>query len=160
MDIFNFNASAAALGCPTEDPQPPTLSTALRVGLKPTVGLVSRSGIVPLSHSQDTAGPLTRSVRDAAVMLGVMAGLDPSLTELIRFNATHAADEMPLFQQELLLQAEAKGSLEEGGYRDARSTCLNVTRAGGIDAVLSEHRLDAIVSLTQGRAVADRYGQR
>jgi amidase len=73
-----------------------------------------------------------------------------SLTELIRFNATHAVDEMPLFQQELLLQAEAKGSLEEAAYRDARSTCLNVTRAGGIDAVLSEHRLDAIVSLTQG----------
>jgi amidase len=47
------------------------------VGFKPTVGLVSRSGIVPISQSQDTAGPLTRSVRDAAVMLGVMAGPDP-----------------------------------------------------------------------------------
>src|SRR6202451_3163185 len=46
------------------------------VGLKPTVGLVSRRGIVPISHSQDTAGPLARSVRDAAVMLGIMAGLD------------------------------------------------------------------------------------
>ncbi|MEL1265040.1 amidase [Pseudoxanthomonas putridarboris] len=48
------------------------------VGLKPTVGLVSRSGILPISHSQDTAGPITRSVSDAAVLLGVLAGRDPS----------------------------------------------------------------------------------
>jgi len=47
------------------------------VGVKPTVGLVSRAGIVPISASQDTAGPMCRSVRDAAVVLGVMAGRDP-----------------------------------------------------------------------------------
>src|SRR6202790_1261986 len=46
-------------------------------GLKPTVGLVSRSGIVPISHSQDTAGPMARTVRDFAILLGVMAGADP-----------------------------------------------------------------------------------
>src|ERR1700693_2249819 len=45
--------------------------------LKPTVGLVSRSGIVPISHSQDTAGPMARTVRDVAILLGVMAGADP-----------------------------------------------------------------------------------
>ena len=47
------------------------------VGFKPTVGLVSRRFVVPISHSQDTAGPMTRSVRDAAIMLGAMAGVDP-----------------------------------------------------------------------------------
>ena len=47
------------------------------VGFKPTVGLVSRRFVVPISHSQDTAGPITRTVRDAAIMLGVMAGVDP-----------------------------------------------------------------------------------
>lgn len=47
------------------------------VGLKPTVGLVSRAGLIPLSVSQDTAGPLTRTVRDAAIVLGVLAGPDP-----------------------------------------------------------------------------------
>jgi amidase len=47
------------------------------VGLKPTVGLVSRSGIIPISHTQDTAGPMTRSVADAAVLLTAMAGVDP-----------------------------------------------------------------------------------
>src|ERR1700730_5929965 len=46
-------------------------------GLKPTVGLVSRSGIVPISHSQDTAGPRARTVGDVAILLGVMAGADP-----------------------------------------------------------------------------------
>jgi amidase len=47
------------------------------VGLKPTVGLVSRTHVVPISHSQDTAGPMTRDVRDAALLLGVIAGSDP-----------------------------------------------------------------------------------
>ena len=47
------------------------------VGIKPTVGLVSRSGIVPIAHSQDTAGPMARSVGDAAALLGVLAGVDP-----------------------------------------------------------------------------------
>jgi amidase len=46
------------------------------VGIKPTVGLVSRSGIVPIAHSQDTAGPMARTVRDAAILLGVLAGVD------------------------------------------------------------------------------------
>jgi amidase len=46
------------------------------VGLKPTVGLVSRSGIIPISHSQDTAGPLCRTVRDAAILLGALTGVD------------------------------------------------------------------------------------
>ena len=47
------------------------------VGLKPTVGLVSRSGIIPISHTQDTAGPMARTVRDAAILLSVIAGPDP-----------------------------------------------------------------------------------
>lgn len=46
------------------------------VGLKPTVGLVSRSGIIPISHSQDTSGPMARTARDAAILLGAMAGAD------------------------------------------------------------------------------------
>jgi len=46
------------------------------VGLKPTVGLVSRAGIIPISHSQDTAGPITRTVTDAAVLLGALSGFD------------------------------------------------------------------------------------
>ena len=48
------------------------------VGLKPTVGLVSRAGIIPIAHSQDTAGPMTRTVADAAVLLTAIAGSDPA----------------------------------------------------------------------------------
>lgn len=48
------------------------------VGIKPTLGLVSRSGIIPLSHSQDTAGPMCRTVRDAAILLSVLSGFDRS----------------------------------------------------------------------------------
>ncbi|NUZ07890.1 amidase family protein [Piscinibacter koreensis] len=48
------------------------------VGIKPTLGLVSRSGILPISADQDTAGPITRTVRDAAILLGVIAGHDPA----------------------------------------------------------------------------------
>jgi amidase len=47
------------------------------VGIKPTVGLISRSGIIPISHSQDTAGPLCRTVKDAAILLGALTGADP-----------------------------------------------------------------------------------
>src|ERR1700744_965339 len=47
------------------------------VGIKPTVGLLSRSGIVPISKTQDTAGPMARTVRDTAILLGVLAGADP-----------------------------------------------------------------------------------
>ncbi len=48
------------------------------VGIKPTVGLVSRDGIIPITADQDTAGPLARTVRDAAIVLGVIAGFDPN----------------------------------------------------------------------------------
>jgi amidase len=47
------------------------------VGIKPTIGLVSRAGIIPISHTQDTAGPMTRTVADAALLLGAMTGVDP-----------------------------------------------------------------------------------
>src|SRR2546422_8569772 len=47
------------------------------VGIKPTLGLVSRSGIIPIAHSQDTAGPMARTVTDATVLLGALTGVDP-----------------------------------------------------------------------------------
>ncbi|MEN3340060.1 MAG: amidase [Acidobacteriota bacterium] len=47
------------------------------VGIKPTVGLISRAGIIPISHTQDTAGPMARTVADAAILLGALAGVDP-----------------------------------------------------------------------------------
>ncbi len=246
---------AAAIGSETDGSIVSPASVNGIVGLKPTVGLVSRRGIVPISHSQDTAGPLARSVRDAAILLGVMSGPDPgdpasaavgdrfmadyqqylnpdglrgarlgvarkffeantpmnafldrciatlrnagasivdpadlpmhgawiapdlevllyefkndlnaylsrlpenlpvhTLAELIRFNEAHAGSEMPLFDQELLRQSDAKGGLDDENYLNARETCLKSTRSNGIDAVLAEHSLDAIVTLTSGPA--------
>lgn len=222
------------------------------VGIKPTVGLVSRSGIIPISHSQDTAGPMARTVADAAALLAAMMGSDPrdsasktadeharwaynraldagalkgarigvarkqyfgysavadrlveqaiadmkaqgativdptdiptatkldgcemevllhefkadlnaylktrgassavhSLTELIAFNEREKAREMPYFGQELFVSAEKKGPLTGTAYRTARTRCRDLARAQGIDLVLGQHRLDAIVAPT------------
>jgi amidase len=76
------------------------------VGIKPTIGLVSRSGIIPIAHSQDTAGPICRTVADAAILLTAMAGIDPadSATEGARGKA----------------QADYSKFLDRGGLRGAR----------------------------------------
>ncbi|MCB1211927.1 MAG: amidase, partial [Verrucomicrobiales bacterium] len=62
------------------------------VGLKPTVGLVSRTGIVPITHWQDTAGPMTRTVRDAALLLNVIAGMDAEDAQTREADERRAAD--------------------------------------------------------------------
>jgi len=249
------NLCALAVGTETDGSIVSPASINGIVGIKPTVGLVSRRGIAPISHSQDTAGPLARSVRDAAIMLTVLCSLDKqdpasaaaadhigkdyaayldpnglkgarlgiarkffadsaplngylnrcveilkgagaiivdpadlplhggwsaaeldvllyefktdlnawlsrlpptapvrSLAALIRYNDAHKDREMPIFDQELLHQAETKGPLTDKAYLEARATCLKTTRAQGIDAVLAEHKLDAMVTLTSGPA--------
>lgn len=65
------------------------------VGVKPTIGLVSRSGIIPLAHSFDTAGPMTRNVTDAAAVLAVIAGVDPLDDASPRFEASPLAGTVP-----------------------------------------------------------------
>ncbi|HET9428513.1 MAG TPA: amidase [Allosphingosinicella sp.] len=216
------------------------------VGFKPTVGLVSRTHIVPISHSQDTPGPMTRTVRDAARLLSAMAGSDPAdpatieadsrredyaarlqpealnrvrigvmrfatgfgtdvvfeqalqtlrdegailvdidafesrpeisrnefvvlmaefkadlnaylattpsgvttrtLADVIAFNRAHADVEMPLFGQELFERAEATAMDE--AYRQARATSLRLAGAEGIDRLLREHQVAALVGPT------------
>jgi amidase len=74
-----ISANLAAVGIGTETDGSivcPSSSNGL-VGIKPTVGLVSRAGIIPISHTQDGAGPMCRTVRDAAILLGALAGIDP-----------------------------------------------------------------------------------
>lgn len=71
------NLVAAAVGTETMGSIVTPAALCGVVGLKPTVGLVSRSGIIPVSYTQDTAGPMTRTVRDAALLLSAIAGRDP-----------------------------------------------------------------------------------
>ncbi|HEY0365124.1 MAG TPA: amidase [Pyrinomonadaceae bacterium] len=78
------NLCAAAVGTETDGSVVCPSSANSLVGIKPTVGLVSRAGIIPIAHSQDTAGPMARTVTDAAILLGIMAGVDP------RDDATNA----------------------------------------------------------------------
>jgi len=249
------NLCAVAVGTETDGSIVSPASVCGLVGVKPTVGLISRAGIIPISASQDTAGPMARTVRDAALLLGLLAAADArdgatqarpadlpadftlgldraaltgarlgifragmaltpkteavladaiaalraagaeivdpveiagqkelgdaefevllyefkdglnayfaslgpeapikSLEELIAFNRAHADREMPYFGQELLEQAQAKGPLTDQAYRDALATCRRLARAEGIDAALARHRLDALVTLTNGPA--------
>jgi amidase len=92
------------------------------VGIKPTVGLWSRAGIIPISHSQDTAGPMARTVRDAALLLGPLTGVDP------RDQATTGSDGNVF--------SDYAQFLDEGGLRGAR---IGVARSfTGFDPRVSE----------------------
>ncbi len=70
------NLAAAAIGTETDGSIVCPSSTCGIAGIKPTVGLVSRTGIIPISHTQDTAGPMCRTLRDAATLLGALTGMD------------------------------------------------------------------------------------
>ena len=245
---------AAAIGSETDGSVTSPSAACGLVGIKPTVGLIGRSGIIPISHSQDTAGPMTRTVRDTAILLGALTGIDPrddatkpsqgksltdytrvldanglrgarigvvretfmgyspktdklveqaidvikhsgatvvdpanlpsiakigdaelevllcelkadlnaylaslgtnapvkTLADLIRFNEQNASREMPYFGQELFEQAQKKGPLTDSKYKTARAKCVRLARAEGIDAVMTKHRLDALIAPTQG----------
>jgi amidase len=246
--------AAAALGTETNGSVicPSTVSGV--VGLKPTVGLVSRSFIVPISHTQDTAGPMGRTVKDVALLLGVMAGTDPTdpataeadarktdyaagldadalkgkrlgvlrvftgfepeidalfaqvseqlkgagaelvditwtpgwvklgqhqttimLTEmkaglnaylagtpaavqartleaLIAFNEAHAAEEMPYFGQEFFEWSQQAAGLDDPSYLSALESARKATRADGIDALLTQYDVSALVCPTGSTA--------
>src|SRR5205814_7914996 len=70
------NLCAVAIGTETDGSILSPASVNGIVGIKPTVGLVSRAGIIPIAHSQDTAGPMARTATDAAILLGALAGED------------------------------------------------------------------------------------
>jgi len=248
------NLAAAALGTETDGSiVSPSNSNGL-AGIKPTVGLTSRAGVIPISHSQDTVGPMARCVADAAVILGVLTGVDPrdeataasagmshtdyrpfldegglrgarigvlrkvyfgyspetdaiteqaiaalkelgatiidpadiptaeelrkrdvegivlhyefkadlnaylaslgpnapvkTMADIIRFNEENADREMPFFGQEHLLMAQEKGPLTSPEYLEALETSHRLSRQEGIDAVMDQFQLDALVAAT------------
>lgn len=250
------NLCAVAIGTETDGSIVSPSTCCGIVGIKPTLGLVSRTGIIPIAHSQDTAGPMARTVADAATLLGVLAGVDPrddataasggqsrgdytsfldpnglkgarlgvcrshfmgysagtdsameaamdtlkrlgavivdpadiatagqfddsefavllyefkadlnrylpewapgasakTLEDLIAFNDRSRDREMPYFGQEIFVQAQAKGPLTDQDYLRALDKDRLLARLQGIDAVLAEHRLDALIAPTGGPA--------
>jgi amidase len=106
------NLCAVAVGTETDGSILSPASFTGIVGIKPTLGLISRSGIIPIAHSQDTAGPMARSVTDAAILLGALAGTDPG------DSATAASDAKA--------ERDYTRGLDADGLRGAR---LGVARA-------------------------------
>jgi len=91
------NLAAIGIGTETDGSIVCPASVCGIVGLKPTLGLVSRSGVIPIAHSQDTAGPMTRTVEDAAILLSVLAGFDR--TDSITSQSNKAAKDYTKFLQ-------------------------------------------------------------
>jgi len=148
--------AAAAVGTETDGSIVSPASVCGIVGIKPTVGLVSRSGIVPISHSQDTAGPMARTVADAATLLGAMTGIDPSDA------ATKESQGRSL--------ADYRDSLKPGGLRGARigvlrahsfnfSPKLDPVLRGAVEAMKREGAevIDPVEFPTLGKAGGSEY---
>jgi len=96
-----------------------------------------------------------------------LAGLGPkapvkTIDDIIEFNERNKEKEMPFFGQDTMIKAQAKGPLTEKDYVEAREKCRRLSRDEGIDAIMNEHKLDAIIAPTTGPAhVTDlAYGDR
>src|SRR5712671_5172531 len=112
------SANLAVIGVGTETDGSvvcPSSANAL-VGIKPTVGLISRTGVIPISHTQDTAGPIARCVADAAALLGAMAGVDPD-DEATRAEDARRETDYTVF-------------LKKNGLKGARIGVLRAAGAG------------------------------
>ena len=143
------------------------------VAIKPTVGLTSRAGVVPISHTQDTVGPHGRTVADAAVALSVIQSRTPdardaatagaplagrtlagrTLADAIAFNEAQAAKEMPFFAQEIFESSNspAPGADDPQPGFDGMTynQALEIDRlsgVNGIDRALRDFNLDAVIA--------------
>jgi len=101
------------------------------VGIKPTVGLVSRAGIIPISHTQDTAGPMARTVRDAAILLGVLAGQDARDPATAESTGKLAADYTRFLDPNGLRGARIGVARKYFGFNDA----VDQLMAGVLDEI-------------------------
>ncbi len=140
------NLCAVAIGTETDGSVVCPSATNGIVGIKPTVGLISRSGIIPISFSQDTAGPMARTVEDAAALLGVLTGFDPEDEKTKTIEGKIALD-YTLFLDPEALQGKIIGiDRKSFGYHEKLDNVINqnielIKNAG---ATLVE--LDSIIS--------------
>jgi amidase len=109
------------------------------VGIKPTVGLVSRTGIIPISHTQDTAGPMARTVRDASILLGALAGVDAGDPATAAGSGHALADYTQHLDLKSLQGARIGVARNYFGFRDGvdavMQTALDVIRQSGATLV-------------------------
>jgi len=135
------NLCAAAIGTETDGSIVCPSSANGIVGIKPTLGLVSRTGIIPIAHSQDTAGPMARTVRDAVTILNALAGIDP------RDSATMAGRSRP--------RVDYTRSLDPNGLRGARIGVAR-TKFFGYSEAADKIVNDAIDAMkAQGAVIVD-----
>ncbi len=117
--------AAVAIGTETDGSITSPAAAAALVGIKPTVGLVSRSGIVPISHTQDTAGPMARTVTDAAILLGAVAGADATDKATAASRGHVAADYTKFLDADGLRGARIGVARKRyAGYHDATDEIL------------------------------------
>jgi amidase len=134
------NLAAGGIGTETDGSIVCPSSSNGLAGIKPTVGLLSRSGIIPISHSQDTPGPMCRTLHDAAIMLGALTGVDPDDRYTTESRGKAYTDYVQF--------------LDENGLKDAR---IGVVRkyfgfSDGVDAIMAE-AID--VMKKQGATIVD-----
>jgi len=132
------NLCAAAIGTETDGSIVCPATANGIVGFKPTLGLVSRSGIIPIAHSQDTAGPMARNVTDAAIILGVIAGIDPQDTATQGSSGKSFADYTRFLDANGLKGARIGVASKYFGYSDEMYRLIN-------DAIESMKRSGATI---------------
>ncbi len=139
------NFCAAAIGTETDGSIICPAQTNGIVGLKPTLGLVSRSGIIPIAHSQDTAGPMARTVADAAILLGALTGVDDR-DAATRIGQKRALTDYRPFLDVTGLQGARIGVARNMAGSDSRllqifESCLEVMRQMGAVMIDPAHVL-------------------
>ncbi len=120
-------ASLCAVGVGTETDGSVVSPSSINgiIGMKPTVGLVSRTGIIPISHTQDTAGPMTRTVRDAAILLSALAGMDPDDKPTAESHGKSSADYTQFLDLNGLQGARLGVVRRYFGFHDAVDALMN-----------------------------------
>ncbi|HXL81139.1 MAG TPA: amidase [Pyrinomonadaceae bacterium] len=119
------NLCAAAIGTETDGSVVCPSSANSLVGIKPTVGLISRAGIIPISHSQDTAGPMARTVADVAVLLGALTGIDANDAVTKSSAGKSFTDYTPFLDKNGLRGARLGVARKSFGFNDRVDKLMN-----------------------------------
>jgi len=130
------NLSAIGIGTETDGSVVCPSNANSLVGIKPTVGLISRAGIIPIAHSQDTAGPMCRTVTDAAILLGALTGID-SRDDATKASASKSFADYTKFLDANSLKGARIGIHRKGfGFNDAvdklMNDCIDIIKKRGV----------------------------